>query len=144
VSQRSPERPGSALAARLKAELDERARQSTHSERLSRQHARTARARRDALMVDLATFARGVGHFRVWSLWGTLRVRFRGRTLRFRPRNDLVEVHSDTLSGRCRFEPQLSRWIFEPERGPGVILFDRGLSLLVAQALGVPAPPEED
>lgn len=138
------DRPGSALAARLKAELDARADRASAAAHEARRHAQTARARRDALMADLRAFARSVGHFRVWSWWGTLRIRHQSRTLTFTPRGDAVVVTGAGVEGCCRFEERLARWVFQPARGPSVLLFDRGLSVLVEQALGVRPSPEPD
>ena len=93
-------------------------------------------------MEDLTAFARSVGYFRVWSFWGTLYIRYQRQTVRLTPQQDTVLVRSRALRGHCRFEPQLERWIFQPDGRSRLILFDQGLSLIVEEALGV-RPSEE-
>jgi hypothetical protein len=88
-------------------------------------------------MVDLATFANEVGHFRVWSFWGTLRIRYSGQTIRFTPQGEDVRVRGPAIRGRCVFKAALSRWIFQPDDGTGIILFDHGLSVIMEQGLRV-------
>lgn len=88
-------------------------------------------------MADLTAFANEVGHFRVWSFWGTLWIRYGGQTLRFTPQGDAVRVRGGAVRGQCVFEAALSRWLFKPDNGAGVILFDRGLSMLMEHGLQV-------
>lgn len=144
VTDSSPQRPGHALAARLRAELDEQERRARLAQQHLRQHAQTAKKRRNALMADLHAFAMDVEHFRVWYFWNTLRIRYGDRTLRFVARGEEVMVMGEPLSGHCRFDARLSRWFFHPSQGPSVRLFDRGLTLLVEQVLGVSTPVEDD
>ena len=136
-------RPGSDLAVRLRAGIDKQAQEESERELERRRVESNARQRRIALMNDLKHFGETVGHFRVSQRWGSLVLRYRKQTLRFKPAGPDVRVTGDGLSGdwRCTFHPKLTRWVLvheaRGEKQSTLVLFDEGLSTLVERCLQV-------
>ncbi|MEL6344909.1 MAG: hypothetical protein AAFV53_17460 [Myxococcota bacterium] len=136
----SSPRRGHALATRLRAELDQRAAKAAEAELQRRRKDATARQRRDALMKDLEAFGRAVGHFHVRrTFWGNLQIRYQGQTLTFKPKGNDLTVRSERVSGQCAFHERLGRWVLSLDEAgsSSMVLFDRGLGLLIERSLGV-------
>ena len=135
------EKPGSSLAEELKARI-EQAEAEERAAAVSRQRQEsTARQRRIALMGDLEAFGRAIGHLRISHRWGSLTLRYRDRSIRFKASGSDVMVTGDGLSGRwcCLFEPTLGRWVLQLTDPLGhrqrILLFDAGLARLMSTGL---------
>ena len=135
------EKPGKELAERLKAGIEKTAAKEQRTALTRQRQESTERQRRIALMGDLEAFGRVVGHFRITHRWGSLTLRYQGRTLRFKADGAEVVITGDGLEGayRCLFEPTLSKWVLQVTDTFGhserVLLFDAGLTRLMSQGL---------
>lgn len=135
------EKPGRALAERLKAGIEQAEAEERRSALERQRHESSAKQRRVALMGDLEAFGRAIEHLRVIHRWGTLTLRYQSRTLRFKAAGGEVVVTGDDLPGtwRCRFEPTLHKWVLQVADGIGsperILLFDAGLARLMSTAL---------
>ena len=90
-------RPGRNLAVRLRAGIEKQAREENERALERRRVESNSRQRRIALMNDLRSFGEAVGHFRVSMRWGTLLLRYRKQTLRFKPAGADVRISGDGL-----------------------------------------------
>lgn len=145
------DRPGRALAERLKSALDEKNRDDIKTAAANTaSEARRARAR---LLTDLAAFAREVGHLDVREGPRGLFLRHRGRALFFEPLGDedVVRVRGSTLmTGVHRLIQQRESgvWMYatfdRAHRERYRPLFDEGLAELLQVALHLPTPPADE
>ncbi len=138
----SEKTPGAELAARLKRNIEREEAEASRQAADRRRQEASARQRRIALMGDLETFGRAVGHLRVSHRWGTLTLRYLDRSLRFKAAGSEVYVTGERLQGRwcCLFEATLARWVLQREDGAKrerVLLFDAGLAALIEEGLGL-------
>lgn len=137
----SEEKPGSALAERLKAGIEEAEAEKRRSALDRERQESSAKQRRSALMSDLESFGQAIAHLRITHRWGALILRYQSRSLRFKADGGELVVTGDELTGtwRCRFEPTLGKWVLEVTDGLGgaerVVLFDAGLARLMSTAL---------
>lgn len=135
------EKPGSTLAEQLKAQIEQAEVEAHEAAERRRHQESTARQRRVALMGDLEAFGRAIGHLRISHRWGSLTLRYRSRSIRFKASGSDVVVTGDGLSGRwcCLFEPTLGRWILQLTDPLGhserILLFDAGLARLMSTGL---------
>lgn len=142
--------PGAALAARLKLKLD----QLEARARDAQMDAATGelRARRVALMEDLARFGRAVVHLEVREGPIGLLLRRGPRVLHFLPLGpaDVVSVRGSGLvtgNHRLVWHPDFGGWAWglfnRDHRERYLPLFDEGLEELVRRTLHVPEPPHD-
>ena len=135
------EKPGSALAERLKAGIEEEEASKRRSALERQRQESSAKQRRIALMGDLEAFGRAIEHLRITHRWGSLTLRYQSRMLRFKAAGGEVVVSGDDLTGtwRCLFEPALRKWVLQVTDDIGhserILLFDAGLARLMSTAL---------
>ena len=80
----SEEKPGSALAERLKAGIEEAEAEKRRSALDRERQESSAKQRRSALMSDLESFGQAIAHLRITHRWGALILRYQSRSLRFK------------------------------------------------------------
>ena len=143
MAKEKPGSPGSALAERLRAGIEEAEAEKRRSALERQRQESSAKQRRIALMGDLEAFGRAVEHLRITHRWGTLTLRYQSRSLRFKAAGGEVVVSGDNLAGawRCMFEPELRKWVLEVTKDTGtserIMLFDAGLARMMSTALGL-------
>jgi len=146
------DRPGTGLAARLRATIDRRLSDRRRREEEQRRREEAARAARSQLLADIAAFGEAVGHFDVAVSDQAVALRFHGKALRFEADGpaDRVVVHAEGIDGDhvLLLQETLGRWTLRSEikgRPEQVrFFFDTGLEELVTRVFGIPAdaPPQ--
>ncbi len=145
------DRPGQTLAAHLKSALD--ARSEGEDKTARREAAAEARRARVALLSDLASFARSVGHLEVREGPRGLHLRYRARGLFFEPigEEDVVRVRGTSLMAgvhRLIRQEGTGQWMFgtfdRSKRERYRPLFDEGLAELLQRGLHLPEPPLDE